>query len=164
MRIKIFFVPFVVLSVVTLATAQTKISGTGQCGKPDQQQSIEVGDRPNHSFVIFKGKCTWTKPLEIAATESKEHLATVFQEVNGNHASSRGFGVDTMANGDKFYVRYQGSITTKDGAVQSDEGKWTFANGTGKLKGVKGGGTYKGKGAPDGTATYEVEGEYELSK
>ena len=29
----------------TLATAQTKISGTGKCGKPDMEQAAEVGDR-----------------------------------------------------------------------------------------------------------------------
>jgi hypothetical protein len=36
--------------------------------------------------------------------------------------------------------------------------------GTGKLKGIKGKGTYKAKMASDGSATGEVEGEYELPK
>ena len=51
----------------------------------------------------------------------------------------------------------------KDGVPQ-EEGTWNFTGGIGKLKGIKGKGTYKGKGASDGTVTYEVEGEYELPK
>jgi hypothetical protein len=50
----------------------------------------------------------------------------------------------------------------KDGAVESTEGTWSFSGGTGKLMGVKGKGSFKGKGVTDGSATYDVEGEYEL--
>jgi len=79
-------------------------------------------------------------------------------------AKGHGYVGGTMANGDKMYVRIQGSSTLKDSVVESAEGAWSFTGGTGKLKGVEGKGTYKGKGAPDGSATYEVEGEYELPK
>jgi hypothetical protein len=69
-----------------------------------------------------------------------------------------------MANGDSMYVRTQSSATMKDGAVESAEGTWSFSGGTGRLKGVKGKGSFKGKGATDGSVTYDVEGEYELPK
>jgi hypothetical protein len=69
-----------------------------------------------------------------------------------------------MTNGDKYYARIQASGTLKDGVLESTEGKWSYAGGTSKLKGLKGKGTYTGKGAPDGTSTLEVEGEYELPK
>ena len=164
MRLRTFLAFLMVSALATMAEAQTKISGTAQCSKPDPQYAIEVGDRPNHAFGIFQGKCTWTKGLEIAGTESKEHVGTVFQEISGNRATLHGSGVDTMASGDKFFVRTQGKSTLKDGAVETDEGTWNFAGGTGKLKGLKGKGTFKRKGAGDGTATYEIEGEYELPK
>ncbi len=164
MKFKTILTFLIVLALAKLAGAQTKISGTAQCSKPDPMHALEVGDRPNHSYVVFQGKCTWSKPLEIAGSQSQDHLGTVFQEVSGNRATVRGSGIDTMANGDKFYVRWQGAATLKDGVPESDEGKWSFAGGTGKLKAIKGKGTYKGKGAPDGTATYEVEGDYELPK
>jgi len=67
-----------------------------------------------------------------------------------------------MANGDKYYVRFQGASTLKDGAPQSAVGTWSFTGGTGKLKGIKGGGGYKGTFAADGSATVEVDGQYEL--
>jgi len=163
MRIKIFYLPFVVLSVVTLATAQTKISGTAQCGKPDPQHMIEVGDRENHSLVIGKGNCTWTKPWEAEGVQAKTGTSVVSEDMKGNRSTGHGYHTGTMFNGDNYYVAFSGTTTYKGGAPESAEGKWRFTGGTGKLKGIKGSGTYKGKGGPEGI-TYEVEGEYELPK
>ena len=164
MRIRAILAFLSVLALITAAAAQTKISGTAQCGKPDQQNSIAVGDRPNHSLMISQGKCTWSKPLEIGGVQNKEGVNTAFDEVSGNRSRTRGFYVDTMASGDKAHVSYQGTATLKDGAPQSLEGKWSYTGGTGKLKGLKGQGTYKGKVNADGSVTYEVEGEYTLPK
>ena len=164
MRLKILISFLVVFALATVASAQTKVSGTLQCAKPDQQQAIEVGDRPNHSFVIFQMKCTWTKSVEIAGVQSKEDVYTEFFEVSGNRSHGQAYGVGSMTNGDKYYVRSQGSATLKDGVLESGEGTGSFAGGTGKLKGLKGQGTFTAKGAPDGTSTFEVEGEYELPK
>ncbi len=50
------------------------------------------------------------------------------------------------------------------GLPPTEEGSWTLMRRTGKLKGVKTKGTYKGKAGADGTMTYEVEGEYQLPK
>jgi hypothetical protein len=164
MRFKTISICLSLIAFATVSLAQTKISGTVQCGKSDEQHALEVGDHPGHSLMISKGKCTWTKPMDIAGTQTKEDLGTNFDEVHGNKSQGHGYVVGTMANGDKMYVRIQGSSTLKDGAVESANGAWSFTGGTGKLKGVKGKGTYKGEGAPDGSATYEVEGEYELPK
>ncbi len=152
------------LSLATVAGAQNKISGTLQCAKPDEEHPLDVGDRPHHSFTISKGKCTWTKPLEIAGTQSKEDVVTGFGEMSANTSRGHAYVVSNMANGDKAYVRVQGSATLKDGVPQTAQGSWSYAGGTGKLKGLKGKGTYKGKAGADGSMTYEVEGEYELPK
>ncbi len=164
MRIRIMLACLMVFALATLAGAQTKISGTIHCNKPDPQYGIEVGDRPNHSLAIEKFTCTWTKPMEIAAVQTKEGYSVVSGENSGNKATGRGYHVSTMANGDKFYARYQGTDTLKDGAPQSSQGTWSFTGGTGKLKGIKGKGTYNGKAAADGGMAYEIEGEYELPK
>lgn len=34
------------------ASAQTKISGTAQFGKPDPSHMVPVGDRPNHNMGV----------------------------------------------------------------------------------------------------------------
>jgi hypothetical protein len=164
MRLKTILMFLTVFALAAVASAQTKISGTLQCGKPDQQHAIDVGDRPNHSFVISQTKCTWTKPLEIAGVQGKEDVYTEFSEVSGNRARVQGYGIGTMTNGDKFYGCLQCSSVLKEGATESGECTSTFVGGSGKLKGLKGKATGKGKGAADGTSTWEIEGEYELPK
>jgi hypothetical protein len=102
--------------------------------------------------------------MEIAGTQTTEDIGTGFDEINSNKSHGHGYVVGTLANGDKMHARTQGSATMKGDVIESAEGTWSFAGGTGKLKGIKGKGTYKGKGALDGSATYEVEGEYEMPK
>jgi hypothetical protein len=150
-----------ILSLTTLSAAQNKISGTVQCSKPDQQQSMDVGDHPNHSFNIEQGKCTWTQSLEIAGAKSKEDSYTSFSEVNGKMSHTHGYVVGTWDSGDKTTVRTQGAMPMSGGKPVSESGTWTFVSGTGKLKGIKGRGTYQAK--PEGeNMIVTVEGEYEL--
>jgi hypothetical protein len=146
------------------AGAQTKLSGTIQCAKPDPQSAIPVGDRSGHAFVVMKVKCTWTRPVELAGVQSKTGEDTVFSEADGAKSRDSGYDVTAMANGDQFVVRFSGTTTAdKNGVVQAQTGTWSFVNGTGKLKGITGKGTYKGKGAADGSVTTEVEGEYQIA-
>ncbi len=154
-------VGFCVLALVALTTAQTKISGTAQCGKPDAQQKVDVPDHPGHAISMSQAKCTWSKPMEVAGLKSKEGVTTDMNDIRGDTAHGHGYYVDTMENGDKAFVSFQGTASMKD---NTSEGKWNYTGGTGKLKGIKGQGTYKGKGAQDGTVTFDVEGEYTLPK
>src|SRR5262249_48315105 len=59
------------LALGSLAQAQTKISGTVQCGKPDKEFSIPVEGAPGHAYSISHGACTWIKPMEIAGSKTK---------------------------------------------------------------------------------------------
>jgi len=164
MKLKIMFAFLIVFALAAAASAQTKITGTLQCGKADPAYTIQVGDRPDHAFTISKFTCTWTKPTEIGGIIHKSEEATIFGEVTGDHARGRGRNVEIMANGDKWYVSTQFSETLKEGVLQTAEVTWTITGGTGKFKGMKGKGTGKCTGAADGTLTCEVEGEYELPK
>jgi hypothetical protein len=148
-----------------LAAAQTatKISGTGKCGQPEKQEVVEVGDRAGHSLVLIKGTCAWTTPIEMAGAKAKSYTVTLTSDVNGGKGTDRGYVVITMDNGDKAFVRItQGNATLgKDGKPESGEGAWVYTGGTGKLKGLKGKGTYKSKSTADGGED-TVEGEYTL--
>jgi hypothetical protein len=152
------------IALTAAAAAQTKTSGTIQCGKPDPQHAIEVGDKPGHMMGIGKSTCTWSPSMEIAGSKTKDGYSISFDEMTGNKYSGHGVHVSTMDNGDKIYVKFQGGGTLKDGALQTDSGTWSYTGGTGKLKGIKGKGTYKGKGNTDGTMTYEIAGDYQLPK
>jgi len=146
----------------SLAAAQTQLSGMAQCPlKPTESYSLEVGDRPGHTYEISKGPCTWTKPMEIAGLKSKDQTGVWFSEIDGNKSQTHGSGVVSMDNGDKFYFRNQAASTMKDQKTGSGEATFTFTGGTGKLKGLKGKGTYKC--TPEGdNVNCDVQGEYSL--
>ena len=168
MRSKLIVAIVVLLSGSTTVLAQTKISGTLHCSKAGtiEEHALEVGDRPNHSLSISKYKCTWPKPMEIAGTQTKETIVTGSDDIsgtNGSEGSERSYLSITWANGDKSYINEQSSWKTPNGVLEGTA-SWTFTGGTGKLKGIKGKGTYNFKEESDGSNTYEVEGEYELPK
>jgi len=164
MKLRTILAPLAAMVLAAAAGAQTKISMAGQCGRPEQQQTLAVPDRPNHSLVIAQAKCTYSKPWEIAGVQGKDGVPTETQDVSGNASRFRGYYVETMANGDKIHYRYEGSATLKDGVPQSVENKWSAIRGAGKFKGIKAQGTCKGKGTADGGLTIECEGEYTLPK
>jgi hypothetical protein len=156
-----------IVSIVCLGAqfvgAQARLSGAGQCAKPDQANRIDVPDRPNHSFAIAHLTCSWTKAFQIRGVEAKGGTAVQFDEISGNASRFHGYFTDTMANGDKAHYRYDGNATLKDGALQSSSWKWTFT-GTGKLSSVRGQGTCNGTGRPDGGMTWECQGRYRTAK
>ena len=160
---RMFIASALVCFAAAAAGAQTKVTGTAQCGKPDPQHAIPVGDRPDHSLGVEQLKCTWTKPMEIGGDKSKDGVSTATNEVSGNTFRAHGFHVATMESGDKYFVWYQGTGELKEGALQSQKGNWGFTGGSGKLKGIKGKGTYTCVPSGD-TVTCEIEGEYQLAK
>src|SRR5262245_10338451 len=124
MQFKAATLLFVALALPALAEAQTKISGTVKCGKPDQEQKIDIGDKPGHAYAISQGKCTWTKPMTIAGIQTKEDVGTNSEEITSTGARGRGYVLGTMSNGDKFTVRTEGTDTLKDGKPQGSAGTW----------------------------------------
>ena len=145
------------------ASAQTKISATAQCGAPDPQHMIPVGDKADHSMGVAQFKCTYTKPWEIAGDKPKEGVNTETIDTIGNTSRARGVHVATTEGGDKFFVSYQGMATSNGTAFTGAKGNWGFSGGTGKLKGIKGKGTYTCAPANDALSC-EIEGEYQIGK
>jgi hypothetical protein len=150
-----------VLVAVSLSAA-TKTSGTAMCkSDPASPAPVAESEQPNHSFAIGKAQCTWTG-FPVAGQEYKEGVSISLGEISGDTNSYHGYHVATTATGDKTVSKFEGSGKLKDGKPVGESGTWTFTSGTGKLKGIKGKGTYKGTPNADGTMTYKVEGEYTL--
>lgn len=160
---RMFIASALVCFAAATAGAQTKVTGTAQCGKPDPQHLIPVGDRPDHSLGVEQIKCTWTKPMEIEGAKSKDGVSTATDDISGSTVRTRGFHVSTMDSGDKFFVWYQGTGAVKEGVLQSQKGNWGFTGGSGKLKGIKGKGTYTCTSSGDGVSC-DIEGEYQVAK
>lgn len=140
------------LAMVLQSGARTKQSGTVQC-KTESEQTLEVGDRPGHALAISKSSCTWTTPMEMAGSQTNEGTSVASVEIMGDKSRVHGYHKSTLANGDKCYVRLQGTGTVKDSKPETDEGTWIYTGGTASLK---------GKANPDGSITYTIEGEYEV--
>ena len=159
-----YFIAAVVLGLcATASLAQTKFSGTKHCGaKPVIVQVIPAGDQDGHAFGVEQFTCKWIKPYEIAGIKAKDHVSTEHFEINGSTVHVGGMGVSTMENGDKAFYPYRGESTFKsDGSLVGASGKWEINGGTGKLRGLKGKGTYKCSPDKDGV-TCDIEGEYQL--
>ena len=160
---KLVLVVGLVCLCATVALAQGKVSNGWTCGKPAVMHSIDVGDQPNHAYVIDQIKCTSTKG-EIEGVKEKEGTGTEFAEISGDKSSGHGVFVETLANGDKITVAYQFSATLKNGQMQSGSNKWQATNGTGKFKGIKYSGTCTAKGTADGSSNFTCNGTYTLPK
>ena len=152
-----------VMMMATAASAQTKFSGSQTCTKPDPTYTIPVGDSGDHVISLTKDKCKWTRG-QIAGVQLKEDTDTIVSEdINATTALDRGWGVTLLANGDTAFIKFEGTTTIRSDVALTGRGTWTFTGGTGKLTGIKGKGTYTGKYSRDGTSTFEVEGEYQIS-
>ncbi len=163
MKGRTLFAGCLFLLMAATAGAQTKISGIMQCNKPEPSYSIEVGDRPGHIMLLGKQTCAWTGP-DMGGEKTKDHIVVGSVDVTATRTTTSGAGVATMESGDKTFSTYHGTASVKDGKRDDEHGTWSFTGGTGKFKGIKGKGTYKTTVNADGTATVEIEGEYELAQ
>jgi hypothetical protein len=149
------------LLVPALAAAQgAKISGTVECSPPSPQHVLPVDGQPDHSYGVSQVKCTWTKPWQIGGVASKDGVGTGVDDIRGNKSQASGTYVDTMANGDKAYYKYEFSATLKDGKPEKIANhKWELMGGTGKMAALKGKGTCNATPQADGRVVYECQGE-----
>ena len=161
---KLFLVVFALCVSACSALGQGKIDSQWNCGKATEGHSLDVGDQPGHAYAIAKFTCTASKG-EAEGLKEQEGAGTEFEDVKGNAVHTHGVFVETLSNGDKLQISYQGTGTTgENGSLQSGSNTWTIVGGTGKFKGAKGKGSCKGKGNPDGSSTYDCAGEYTLPK
>jgi hypothetical protein len=163
MKTRVLSVVVLVFAFAAAAGAQTKITGTAHCAKADPSYSIEVTDHPGHTVMLEKAACTWTKPMEIAGLKAKDGVDVKTMESTATKMISSGTHVSTMDNGDKFFVSFHDTTAVKDGKPADAAGSWSFTGATGKLKGLKGKGTYTAKLQADGSADVDVEGEYTMA-
>ena len=163
MKQRILCTVLLVLGLAGTLAAQTKISGTLSCGKPDPAYKIDVADRPGHSIMLAQFACTWTKPMEIEGLQTKDGVDVGTDDGSGTKLHGNGYHYSNMSNGDKIFVHFSGTDTmTKYGKPVGNAGTWSFTGGTGKLKGITGKGSYKGSATAEGSMVTDVEGEYQL--
>lgn len=156
-----------VLVSAALIHAQTagagKVDSQWKCAAPTAMHALPVGDAPDHAYVVQQGTCTAAKG-EIAGVKEKDGTSTEFMEATGNDGKGHGIFVETLTSGDKIMYSYTFTGVSANKVFQSGSNKWTITGGTGKLKGLTGSGTCKGKGNSDGSAVYDCVGTYTAAK
>jgi len=137
----------------------TKAEGRMHCSKPEPAYSIEVPDRSGHALMLAHRKCTWTEPMTVFGAKTKKGISVDFTERMEGALHMHGFEVDTLDNGEKLTLRMMTQILATKGPVEL-RGRWSFMRGTGKVKGIQGGGTYEGKLEADNSLSLHLEGVY----
>ena len=139
------------------AEAQTKTSGTLDCGKYDVSHEIKAPGQEGYSYLIGQFKCTWTKSYTVEGLQSTQNAAVEFDEMTGTTGRMTATGFTQYSNGDRAYHRSTGNIDNK---TMLGSGTWIYTRGTGKLSGIKGSGTFDCKMKNGGGSVCEVKGEY----
>jgi hypothetical protein len=129
----------------------------------DPNYVIPVGDKRTHSLMLAKVVCTWVPGAELAGVALKDEIDAFTSEMNGMTSKDHGFGVGTAANGDKYYVRFDGTTTFKGEAPTAATCTWSFTGGTGKLNGLTGKGTCSATFDTTGASVFDIQGEYQLA-
>jgi hypothetical protein len=140
-----------------------KIEGKVRCDKPDPAYSIEVPDRPGHALMIARRKCTWTEPMLIMGAKTKDGVAVGYAERSEGMLHVSGFETDTLDNGEKLTWKSMGQVLAEKGPAAAT-GRWSLMRGTGKFRGIKGGGSYEEKLDADDVLILELEGVYDPSE
>jgi hypothetical protein len=151
-----------VLASASSALAQTEFAGKCSQGKPDPNHVLKVDDRANHALMLGQVTCTWSAG-DIAGEALKSEVDVAFSDAAGSTSRDLGYGVGTVANGDKYFVKFEGTTNLKGEMPTTAKCTWTFTGGTGKLKGLTGKGTCTGTFDAKGGAVFEVTGEYSLA-
>jgi hypothetical protein len=148
-----------------------KVEGKVRCDRPDPVYSIVVPDRPGHALSLTQRKCNWTEPLVImggkgdakTAAKTRDGVAVSFTEKMEGVLHVHGFETDTLDDGEKLTWQSMGQVLAEKGPANT-RGRWSLMRGTGKFKGIKGGGTYDGKLDADDVLVLNLEGVYDPSE
>jgi hypothetical protein len=160
-RFKFFSVLMAVTLVVWVgmfhraqAGEKVKMHGTSVV---TQWHQMEVGDEDGHVIAIFETKQVYfdEKTGEKLTRVAKNLSDLNFKTGKGTMTS---YGVITDANGDKRFNHSEGRLVGKG----RWEGTSTYINGTGKMTGIKGRGTWVSQALGNGISYVEAESEIDL--
>ena len=143
----------------TFTGSMVKVDGALHCQKAAPAHSIEVPDRPGHALMISRRQCTWTKPLVIAGAKTQAGVAIDFAEKMEGKLHVHGYQTDSLDDGEKLTMKTMGQLIGEKGPAES-KGRWSLMKGTGKFRGIRGGGNYFGKLDGNDELNLNFEGVY----
>ena len=127
------------------------------------QTTLNLEDVPEHvvqlSYSIHEHKCACPEIGDL-----RQYIYSYADTVAGS-GTDVGYWTDETKTGDKIFGNHSGTQKTEmnlDGSWEMGfSGEWEATGGTGKFEGVKGKGTFAGKGTSD-DVSWQWEGTFEL--
>ena len=131
-------------------------------GMPSQT-TFNLEDVPEHviqlSYNIHEQTCTWPE-----LGDFRQYIYSYADTVAGS-GTDTGYWTDETKTGDKIFGRHSGTQKTEihpDGSWEMTfSGEWEATGGTGKFEGIKGKGTFAGKGTME-DMPWQWEGTFDL--
>ena len=158
MRIRLFAAVCLLLAG-SFAIAQDKIETKWNCAKPSEMHSLDVGDVPDHAYVVAQGTCT---AVSGGSLGEKTGSYTEFQEVRKTGFTNHGYFTTKTDSGETLHYTYAGSGPMDIKKPASN--KWTIKGATGKHKGIKGAGGCSGMRHDDESSDWTCTGTYSAAK
>lgn len=128
--------------------------------RANSQSMISLEDMPDHEMHLTTIAGT-QKSSDANWKDSRITYWATSDLVRGS-GTQRGYFVNVHANGDRDIGTFEGRVAMA-GAQVTIEGTWKYTDGTGMFKGIKGGGTYKGRMTSPMEVENTWEGNYELA-
>ena len=161
LRSKLFTVLTAVLLVFGVAMIDYAMAGEKvklyATSVTTKSHKMEVGDEEGHVIVISESKQVY---FNEKTGEKLTRVGQNMMDINlkTGKGTLKSYGVMTSPNGDKRFTVSEGKPVGKG----HWKGTYTYTKGTGKLEGIKGGGTWDSYSLAPGISYIEVEGEIEL--
>ena len=150
----VLFVFGIAMIDCAVAGEKTKLHGTSVGTKWHQ---LEVGDEEGHVIAVSESKAVY---FNEKTGEKLTYVSKVIMDINlkTGQGTLKGYGEMTSPNGDKRFTMSEGKPVGKG----HWKGTYTYTKGTGKLEGIKGGGTWDSYSLAPGISYIETEGEREM--
>lgn len=117
-------------------------------------------DQPNHQVQLAEVHAT-QRSDDPSWNNGRLTYCGVTDLVSGT-GTQQGYFVNEHTDGDRDCGTFEGRITTASGQA-TIEGTFTFTNGTGKLKGIRGNGAFKGRQVSPTEIEMSWTGVYEVA-
>ena len=124
------------------------------------ETSLFPQDQPNHQVQLAEINAT-QESADPSWNNARLTYCGITDVVSGT-GTQHGYFVNEHQDGDRDCGTFEGRVTSAGGQVTL-EGTFTFTSGTGKLKGIRGNGTFKGRQVSPTEIEMNWTGAYETA-
>jgi hypothetical protein len=113
-------------------------------------------------MILSQRLCTSSTVLTVEGAQARDGVLSLFTDARGDRVRDHGYYVMAMSNGDRIFLHYAGSVSSKSRG--STQGSFALSGGTGHFPAIQGSGTITSYSTTAGEMTVHIEGQYTLPK